>query len=72
MSCQSEKKEPGALSEVWGKGNMGIFCYKTDEAVRVHAVGPSSGANVRGGRWPLEMPNYSTLAMRATERPPQL
>jgi hypothetical protein len=49
MSCQSEKKEPGALSEVWGKVNMGIVCYKTDEAVDVHAVGPSSGADMRGG-----------------------
>src|SRR5215212_372380 len=49
MSCQSEKKRPGALSRVWGKGNMSIVCYKADRAVRAHAVGSSSGADVRGG-----------------------
>jgi hypothetical protein len=49
MSCQSEKKGPSALSGVWGKRDMGIVCYKTDGAVRARAVGPSSGANVRGG-----------------------
>jgi hypothetical protein len=30
MSCQSEKRDPRALSGVWGKGNVGIVCYKTD------------------------------------------
>jgi hypothetical protein len=49
MSCQSEIKGPGALSGAWEKGNNGIVCYKTDGAVRTHAVGPSSGADVRGG-----------------------
>jgi hypothetical protein len=49
MSCQSEKKGPSALSGVWGKGDMGIVCYKTDGAVRAHSAGPSSGADVRGG-----------------------
>jgi hypothetical protein len=28
---------------------MGTVCYKTDGAVRAHAVGLSSGANERGG-----------------------
>jgi hypothetical protein len=49
MSCQSEKKGPSALSGVWGKGDMGIVCYKTDGAVRAHSAGPSAGADVRGG-----------------------
>jgi len=32
-----------------GKRNYGIVCYKTDGTVRARAVGPSYGADVRGG-----------------------
>jgi hypothetical protein len=49
MLCQTKKERTRCPLRGVGKGKYGIVCYKTDGAVRAHAVGPSSGADVRGG-----------------------